>query len=142
MTGNIRHHEIKTTNHDIKTLVAFLPRLYTPGFNPIKRWNGGIKNQEGFITMAWPEYDEVVVKFFGLAAKQCWFDYDYIPEEACKMLEDEELISNASLSQIRTMLTYCVRGERFCEGFWGEMIEQGKIRCLLERLQKILESNI
>lgn len=130
------------TNHDIKSLVAFLPRLYTPGFNPIKRWNGGIKNQDGVMTMPWPEYDDVVEKFFRQASKECWCDYEYIPKKASKMLEDEELISKASLSQIRTMLTYCVRGERFCSGHWEAMIEQGKIRCLLERLQKILESNI
>ena len=35
------------------------------------------------------------------------------------------------------MLTYCVRGERFCDGFWGSAIESGKIRAILERLKEI-----
>jgi hypothetical protein len=35
------------------------------------------------------------------------------------------------------MLTYCVRGERFSEGHWGAMIEQGHVRRLLERLVEI-----
>ena len=53
------------------------------------------------------------------------------------MLEDEELVRAADLSQIRTMLTYCVRGERFGDGHWGAMIEQGHVRRLLERLKEI-----
>jgi hypothetical protein len=43
----------------------------------------------------------------------------------------------ADLFQIKTMLAYCVRGERFCEGHWGEMIEGGHIRRLLERLGEL-----
>ncbi|MFP4350908.1 MAG: DUF6508 domain-containing protein [Desulfococcaceae bacterium] len=35
------------------------------------------------------------------------------------------------------MLTYYVRGERFSKGFWGEMIEGGYIRRLLERLDDL-----
>ena len=32
------------------------------------------------------------------------------------------------------MLTFCVRGERFSDGHWAEMIEVGYIGFLLERL--------
>ncbi|MFN8413162.1 MAG: DUF6508 domain-containing protein [Anaerolineales bacterium] len=35
------------------------------------------------------------------------------------------------------MLTFCVRGERFSDGHWGAMIEEGYIRRLLERLIEI-----
>jgi len=35
------------------------------------------------------------------------------------------------------MLTYCVRGERFGDGDWGAMIEDGHVRRLLERLAEI-----
>jgi hypothetical protein len=53
------------------------------------------------------------------------------------MLEDEARVRRASLDEIKTMLTYCVRGERFCDGHCGEMIEQGHVRRLLERLEEI-----
>ena len=49
----------------------------------------------------------------------------------------DRFIRNASLSQVRTMLTYCVRGERFFNGHWAVMIKQGKTRSLLERLKVI-----
>ena len=35
------------------------------------------------------------------------------------------------------MLAFCVRGERFSDGHWGEMIEKSYIRNLLERLEQI-----
>ena len=53
------------------------------------------------------------------------------------MLKDEKLIRAASLAQIKTMLTFCVRGERFSDGHWAQMIEEGYIRRLLERLNEI-----
>jgi hypothetical protein len=43
----------------------------------------------------------------------------------------------ASLTQIQSVLTFCVRGERFSDGHWGAMIEKGYIRRLLERLNEI-----
>jgi hypothetical protein len=53
------------------------------------------------------------------------------------MLKDQNGIKTSSLSQIKTMLTFCVRGERFSDGHWAQMIEQGHIRRLLERLNEI-----
>jgi len=53
------------------------------------------------------------------------------------MIKDEALIRTASLSQIKTMLTFCLRGERFSDGHWAQMIEKGHIRRLLERLNEI-----
>lgn len=64
-------------------------------------------------------------------------DFDYVPEEAGRMLEDQALARRASINEIKTMLTYCVRGERFSEGHWGAMIELGHVRRLLERLAEL-----
>ena len=35
------------------------------------------------------------------------------------------------------MLTYFVRGERFCDGHWGRLIEGGHVRRILERLAEL-----
>jgi hypothetical protein len=35
------------------------------------------------------------------------------------------------------MLTYCVRGERFCDGHLGGMIEKGHVQRILQRLREI-----
>jgi hypothetical protein len=130
------------TYKEIDELVSFLPGLYADGFTPIDGWGGGTTNQDGVFTVSWPTYSPLVKNFFRLAAKKCWCDYQYRPEEAERMLHDDNVINGASLAQIKTMLTYCVRGERFGDGHWAMMIEQGHIRRLLQRLCEIQSADV
>lgn len=122
---------------EIGELTAFLPKLYADGFSPVTSWSGGEKQKDGSITIPYPNYNKVVEDFFRLASSECWLDYEYIPEQAWQMLRNENLVKIASLPQIKVMLTFCVRGERFSDGHWGTMIEEGHIRRLLERLNEI-----
>jgi len=126
------------TLQEAEELVSFLPQLYVEGFTPIKRWHGRTKSQDSFIQIPFPEYEEVIKKFFRVASRECWVDYDYLPEEVSQMLKDDDLTQTADLDQIKTMLTYCNRGERFCDGHWGTMIEAGYVRRLLQRLSELL----
>lgn len=121
---------------DIETLTAYLPRLYAEDFTPIVKWEGGEKLKDGSYSMPYPKYDPLVEEFFGAVAR-AWLDYEYDPEQAYQMLRDEPAVKAASLSQIKSMLTFCVRGERFSDGHWAAMIEKGYIRCILERLNVI-----
>jgi hypothetical protein len=130
----------RPTLKDIDELIAFLPRLTADGFVPVREWGGGEKQADGSYVMPWPKYDAIVSRFFEAAGQDCWMDFDYVPEEAGRMLEDPALVQRASIDQIRTMLTYCVRGERFCDGHWGAMIEGGQVRRLLERLAEIRDA--
>ena len=125
------------TLQEIDELLAFLPQLTAEGFSPIREWRGGEKLPDGAITFPWPEYEDVVSDFFRGAGQDCWMDFAYVPQEAGRILEDRDRVRRATLPEIKTMLTYCVRGERFCDGHWGAMIEQGHVRRLLERLEEI-----
>jgi hypothetical protein len=118
----------------IEELVSFLPRLYEAGFTPITGWGGESEGKDGVFAMPWPEYDPVVTEFFKVASSKTWNDSEYNPVDARRMLENEEEVRGADLACIRAMLTYCVRGERFCAGHWGEMISHGYVRQLLQRL--------
>ena len=91
---------------EIEALTAYLPRLYAEGFSPVIRWEGG-KQKDGSFTLPYPKYDPVVEEFFRLGGGP-WIDVNYNPEQAWQMLKDENLIKTASLSQIKTMLTFCV----------------------------------
>jgi hypothetical protein len=125
------------TLQDIEKLTAYLPRLYAEGFSPVKQWNGG-KQKDDTFTMPYPDYDPLVEEFYRTVSGG-WLDTGYNPEQAYQMLKDENLVKSASLSQIKTMLTYCVRGEHFADGHRAEMIEKGYIRRILERLNEIAE---
>jgi len=125
----------------MEELLSFLPRLYAEGFVPVKRWEGG-RREDGSLVMPYPEYDPLVKEFYCAAASECWLDSEYDPEEAHTLLGDVDAVRHADLGQIRTMLTYCVRGERFCDGHWGAMIKDGHIRRLLERLSEIAVRNV
>lgn len=124
------------TLQDIEKLTAFLPRLYADGFSPVLRWEGGEKLQDGSYSMPYPIYNNVVEEFFH-AVRGPWIDYQYNPERAYQMLQDEQAVKTASLAEIKTMLTFCVRGEHFSDGHWAAMIEKGYIRRLLERLDEL-----
>jgi hypothetical protein len=74
-----------------------------------------------------------------LAENPPWEDRDYNPGEALRMLQDDACIQRATLDEIRCVLTYCVRGERFGDGLWAGVLEMGKIQALLRRLQVLRE---
>jgi len=121
---------------DIDALVEFLPRFERPG-RVFAKWSETLKNSDGSISLPFPEYDEDVEEFFRLVAEHGWLDYGYKPEEAARMLADGELVERADVEQMKTMLTYCLRGERFCYGHWESLLEGGQVVALLRRLKSI-----
>jgi hypothetical protein len=121
---------------EINDLVSYLPCLYAEGFEPEARWEGGKEDDQGIIHLPYPIYNKLVEEFIQAASSECWQDYSYHPEIAYVMLKDDDVIKSADLSQIKTMLTFIVRGERFSDGHWGDMIRRGYVRKLLERLSE------
>ena len=124
------------TAREIQELLAFLPRLYAEGLTPIERVHSKDADAE-VVAFPWAEYDDVVREFMDLIRRDCWHDYGYVPADVEKLIESEEAIEAASLPQIRAMLTYVLRGERFSDGWWGHMIEGGYVRRILERLAEL-----
>ena len=126
------------TAQDIRDLVAFLPKLYADGFTPIKSVHS--KDEDGeIVAFPWPEYDQTVEDFLKVARRDCWMDRSYVPVEVGKLIKSEEAIRQATLPQVRAMITYFVRGERFSDGHWDHMIEGGYVRRILERLAELKE---
>ncbi len=119
------------TAEEIDALLAFLPGFEVRGRKFVRKWRGG----DG--TFPFPEYEEDVVAFFRLAGRKVWSDYEYEPATAHEMLYDDDVIAHATLDEIKTMLTYCVRGERFGDGLWGHVLTGGRVQALLRRLAEI-----
>jgi hypothetical protein len=134
--GDVATDQAPITRERIDELLRFLPVL-TPGPGSEPEWRGGSETQDGVITMPYPKYPPAVEEFFRLAAQDCWCDFRYASEPAGEMVRDDVAIASSSLAQIRTMLTFCVRGERFCDGHWDEMIREGRIGAILRRLSQL-----
>jgi len=122
-------------NTDIDELLLFLPQFSNPEFEPVQDWH----TSGDTLHFPYPIYHPDVTAFIKAASKPVWSDYDYIPLEAYHMLTDPEQVAKAGLVQVRTMLTYIVRGERFGDGHWAAMITQGHLKRLLERLAELRE---
>ena len=118
------------TGKRMDELLRFLPLFEGPtaGF-VIERGNA--------LDVPYPTYSPVVVEFFDLASQPWWVDGGYDPLAAGEQVRNDEAIATASLGQIKAMLTFCVRSERFCDGAWLAMLEQGRIVAILRRLQKL-----
>ena len=129
------------TRQQIDELLRFLPLFDVPERTFVESWGGGTETGDGAITMPYPIYPEDVLAFYQLAGRPCWSDYGYRPWEAARMLADEAFIRRATLAEVKTMLTYCVRGERFGDGHWAAMLESGKVVALLKRLRALSEQS-
>lgn len=125
------------TPSKIDQLVRFLPAFEMPGREFIMRWEGGDPQPDGGVTMPYPVYTADVNLFFHYVSQPCWCDVDYTSKRADAWLEDDAFIARASFEELRTLLTYCARGERFCDGFWGGVLKRGRVQRVLRRLQEL-----
>lgn len=129
--------EFQPSVQDIETLVASVPRLYGRDARPAGKVISRKQAADGTQLMPWYEYNETVHEFMDTIRETGWLDYGYDPVDAQKLLMDEEVIARATIPQIRQMLTAVVRGERFCDGWWMSIIDEGNVRRVLERLAEI-----
>ncbi len=119
---------------DIDALLAYLPYFEEPETIFVETW----VTDTG--TFPYPRYTQQVRGFFRLAGQPCWSDYDYNPPEAGAMVADDACIADATLLGIKTMLTFCVRGERFTDGHWAHLLQEGRVQAILRRLAVLRQS--
>ena len=123
--------ENEITPAHIDELLRFLPLLDKPGHDFIQEWRGS-GNQ-----LPYPVYEPVVEQFMAAAGQTHWMDFGYQPQPAGAMLYDDAVLAAADLPAIKTMLTFVVRGERFGDGHWGNLLKNGRIVALLNHLKTI-----
>lgn len=128
----------KINEKHIDDLLAFLPVFEKPD-NLVKSGprRKKIENGEDIYIITPPDYAPEVLEFFMRAGQPRWSDYKYNPHRCAKLIYNDEFIAGADLDEIKTLLTYCVRGERFSDGFWGKLIKDGVIVKILHRLEEI-----
>lgn len=120
-------------------LLRFLPIFAASDPSTLVEWVGGRREPGQGRALPSPSYSAVVYEFFQVAAQDWWMDHAYDPAD-CPGLLEESAIAAADLRQLRTAITCCVRGERFCDGCWAELISQGKVLAILRRLAALRDT--
>lgn len=125
------------TYSEIDELIRFLPKLYAEEFQVVIEPRNAISKKKCVIEISPPVYNQLVSEFFKAASKDVWCDAEYLFKGVKEMLQNPVFIEAASLAEVQSMLTHCVRGERFCFGHWQSVIEGGQVRLILMRLQAL-----
>ena len=124
------------TQSEMDELIEFLPKFSAEGFQAVVV-PGNATLRKNVITFSTPEFDPLVGEFFQAASQEFWCDPDYLSSGAGDMLRNAESLKTASIAEIQSMLTFCVRGERFSTGHWESVVEGDKVRQILLRLQEL-----
>ena len=128
----------RITQKDIDAILPFLERFEAEGFT-VGTWNSPPDDTPG--QMPWLSFDEAVSQF-----QQALYDNDWIApsfkwpdwqEAAQEFVASPAKIESADARTIQKLLTTHVRKERFCEGHFAAMFENGHIVALLKRLKAI-----
>ena len=109
---------------------------FSEEFQPVKEWLGDEEVEERTFTFPFPQYDRTVNEFFEIIWRRFWQE-DFDPKEVRGILKDPKQIQDINLEQIKRILNYFARGERFCDGLKASAFEGGHIRTLLEILAEI-----
>jgi len=121
-------------NEAIQAVLEFLPRL--------KNHQGaygktGIHNNEDGSFFIAAVYDDVVSEFNDVLYKYDWVDSACDWPGQQEMVMDDVAIAKAGIQDIRVMLTVFARKERFCEGIQLNLLREGRVQAILERLQEL-----
>lgn len=71
---------------------------------------------------------------FALLAQAPWNCPGYDPQDARIRLDDAASLDDLPLAALPPLLTWCERGERFGEGHWRNVLENGRLEALMKRL--------
>ena len=124
------------TRNQLNKLLAFLPAFEIPG-----RGFGVFRESEpiaeGQFSSPWIEYDPDVIRFIQISGQPCFTDIDYISKQPGQWLEDPEFPARADYEQCMTLLTFCIRADRFSEGSLGDDLKSGRIQRILRRIREL-----
>ena len=84
--------------------------------------------------------DDVHAFLRAVGFRPCWNDFDYVAHRGGEKIDDDALLAHCTLDDIRAMLTFFVRSERFGEGSWLHLLESGRVVQVLRRLAELRDT--
>lgn len=125
------------TPREIDELLAFLPAFEDPA-EPVAEWSkGSVEWESKRATLSYPSYSDAVMAFHRLIHQPQWLHIGYQDERPKDLAENPDRIPSATLDQITALLTWVVRGERFCDGHMDSCFNLGIPQAALRRLAEL-----
>ena len=127
----------------VESVLSFREALEHRAKAPIKEWDGGRDPNSGVLTLPYPKYHADILDFFTALSVllSLWIpdatDYLDISE---KFRVDHNAVAVARPDEVKALLTFVLRGEKYCDGFWGTQLSSGSVIALLERLEELYQS--
>ncbi len=97
---------------------------------------------QGNLNKAQVLYSCDFVSFIGEVYKTDLPDPEYLESHLPADSKPEDYIEKADLRLLRAILTYCLRQERFCEGYWLEAFREGYFLRILSSVKEKWESRV
>ena len=133
--GSVEMDDAGLTDEKVAALLRFIPVIEGAKGRKIK-WTGWERNPDGVYTMSYPIYPDELMEFIREAGRPWWMPCSF--ETMDHM--DKRLMSGtppADLEEIKAALITIARAERFCDGNWAEIFEQGWAIPVLYKLREI-----
>ena len=106
------------------------------------RWKGSQRLKNGAFSMPFPAYETQFLDFIDDVSNSDLMDVRYgdtLAEYGLGMNNElTKKIDTADLRLAKAILTCYVRQERFCDGLWGQAIQEGTFLALLKRIDTLL----
>jgi hypothetical protein len=128
----------KPTTDQIDTILKHLPVLKRGG--PVASRVYPAKKEKGVVAMGWEEHYHEISGLISDLYKQGFitkFDWPSWQESAVRYVENPKRLKRAVLGTLLKLLTTHVRKDRFCEGHFTAMVENGHLTAILERLAEL-----
>lgn len=128
----------------LRSLAACEGRLRAPGFTP-GRWHDLERRSDGALHMPWFEHSpDMRALVAAMVAAIPELDRDWMSWAATsrgrQLLEDPGLVYGASPVELASLVTACVRGDRFTEGSLAEAVERGTLAAIFSRADELARS--
>ena len=101
-------------------------------------WKSSTWESEELMTMGYPIYDRKLTEFISEVYKSNLLatNYtDYLDGDLSQLTVEK--IKGADIEELKAILTYYIRAERFCEGTWADAAENKIFLHILYRLKEL-----
>jgi len=84
----------------------------------------------------YPVYPESIENFFHYLTMSVWCNDNYQPNQITNLMKS---IQEASLMDIRSILTAAGRAERFSIGYWQGILKNDELSVVIERARELIK---